>query len=419
MDIAIAQNKTKSRTRVLLLLVVLGTPTIFAINYLWLLGQAEYSIDRNTVVLGEVKRGAFSISVRGSGLLVPDNVQWLSASVEAKVVRLVVKPGNYVKAGDLMVELSNPKLVQQLSEAKWELAAMEAEANAAKVAQESALLEQKANTLNAKLDYESSLLENTMQTDLLEQSAGAVSKLSYQRTRLETDQYKQRWLISQERLTKMQENLNAQNEARLARVSKAENIMLRIQQQVEELNVEASMDSIVLEMPLEPGQSIVVGSNIAKLAQQDSLIAELKVPEIQIRQVAIGQRAEIDTRNSIIAGVVSRIDPSVINGNVLVDITFSQVLPTDARPDLSVDGEIKISEIAEALYVERPLFSQSKSETAFYALSDDGMFAERVKVKVGFGSVNQIQVIEGLKEGDKIITSDPTRFERYKKFRIN
>lgn len=419
MDIQIKKSKTPVRLKQFVFVIFAVIAIYQVADYLWFVSQADAVFKRDTLVLGEVKRGPFSVSVRGAGVLVPDNVHWLSASVEAKVVRRAVKAGNKVKAGDLIVELSNPQLVQRLAEATWELAALEAEANAAKVVRDSALLEQKALTLNAKLYYERSLLENTMQTDLLQQSEGAVSKLNYQRTRLETDQFKQRWKISQERLEKMQENVLAQNAASDARVNKAKNIRHRIQQQVDELTVRASMDSIVLDMPLEPGQSITVGANIAKLAEQGSLIAELQIPEIQIGEVQVGQAVVIDTRNHIAQGHVSRIDPAVVNGNVQVDVAFTSDLPADARPDLSVDGVIKIAVIEETLFVERPLFAQAQSDAFLYALTEDGQFAERVAVKIGLGSVGQVQVLQGLRVGDRIVTSDPTKFETYQKFRIN
>ncbi|PHZ83884.1 efflux RND transporter periplasmic adaptor subunit [Paremcibacter congregatus] len=419
MDIAITKKKIPNIKRYILLFL-LALSLFFTAKYLWFLGQADFSIDRDTVVLSEVKRGKFTVSVRGTGVLVPDNIEWLSANVDAKVVKLEVKAGNFVKKGDLILELSNPQLIQQFAEAQWELEAREAELKAAKTAQESALLEQKANVLNAKMDYESSLLTYNAQGELFNnQSAGAVSKITFEITRLETDQLKQRWLISQEQRVKMEENLFAQNNARAARLNQTKKILERFQQQVDNLHVKATMDSVVLEMPLEAGQSIKMGANIAKLAQEDSLIAELQVPEIQIRDVAVGQRVIIDTRNNKMEGRVARIDPSVINGNVQIDVIFSENLPDDARADLSVDGEIIITEITDALYVDRPLFAQSKSKSAFYKLIQDGQFAQRVEVTSGYGSVNQIQIIDGLQAGDKIITSDPTRMESYNKIRIN
>lgn len=416
MDIARSKKKTPNIKRYVIL-VLLTLPIIFAVKYLWFLGQADFSIDKNTMVFGEVKRGNFTVSVRGTGLLVPDNVQWLSASVDGKVERLVVKAGNVVKQGDLIIELSNPQLVQQLSEARWELEAMEAETKAAKIAQESDLLAQETTVLNAKLDYESSALQFQAESTLLE--TGTVSKLTHEKTELETDQFQQRWIISQQQYRKMEQNLVAQNNARAARLSKTRKVLERIQQQVDDLQVKATINSVVLEVPLEPGQRTITGSNIAKLAQQDSLIAELQVPEIQIRDVAVGQKVIIDTRNNKMEGKVARVDPAVINGNVQVDVVFIGSLPDDARPDLSIDGEIIITEIADTLYVERPLFAQSRSRSVFYKLTEDGDFAEQVEVKVGYGSVNQIQVMEGLSVGDKVITSDPSRWESYQKIRLN
>ncbi len=418
MDITIEKKKTRNSKK-FVFIALLTLPVLFAANYLWFLSQADFSVNQKSMVFAQVTQGQFTVSVRGTGVLVPDNIQWLSANVDAKVLRVAVKAGNVVFNGDLIAVLSNPQLEQTLEENQWELEAQQAEATAARIAQESSLLEQKANMLNAKLDYESSSLKSDAQAKLFKQATGAVSKLDYEKTLLETSQFKQRWAIAKERYKKMQENLVAQNNARQARLNKTSKSLERIQHQVDSLLVRATMDSVVQEMPLEPGQQIVVGTNIAKLAQQDSLIAELQIPEIQIRQIAIGQRVIVDTRNNKIEGKVSRIDPAVINGNVQVDVIFSEALPGDARSDLSVDGEIKIAEIASTLHVERPLFAQSQSKSSFYKLTEDGDFAERIAVTVGYGSVNRIQIIDGLDSGDKIIISDPTSWETYDKIRIN
>jgi HlyD family secretion protein len=390
-----------------------------ALNYLWLLSQADFSVDAKSIVTDEVKRGEFSVSVRGSGVLVPDNVQWLSASVEARVERVVVKPGTLVKRGDLIVELSNPQLLQLLEETQWELEARVAEATASQVRQKSEFLMQKAVMLNAKLDYESSKLKLEAHTQLLSRNLGVVAKIDYEQTRLETMQSKQRWDIQQEVLSTMQESIEAQNNARIARLNKMRKELERAQQQVENLKIVASIDSVVQEVPVEPGQRISMGGNIAKLAQQDSLIAEINIPELEIRNVAIGQTVIIDTRNNKVTGRVSRIDPAVVNGNVQVDVEFIGKLPLDARPDLAVEGEIKIAEISDTLFVNRPLFAQSQSETAVYKISLDGNFAQRVMVTLGKGSIHQIQVMHGLSLGDKIIISDPSNWDSYQKIRIN
>ncbi|MFT7561016.1 MAG: HlyD family secretion protein [Flavobacteriales bacterium] len=416
MDIAISKKKSLPYQHLIVIAIAVLALLVLG-RYMWRLSSAEFKVDRDSIMVSEVQRGEFKVSIRGTGVLVPDNVQWLSADVDATVERLVVKAGNVVNTGDLLVVMRNPQLEQKLSESQWELEAMKAEIKASRVAQESALLEQKTALLNAKLAYESSALRYEAQSVLI--GTGAVSKLEYQRTGLETDQLKQRWSISIEQYSKMQENLVAQNEARVARIKQIKNRVERIEQQVAGLHVRASMPSVVLEAPLEPGQRISTGTKIAKLAQQNLLIAELQVAELLIGDVALGQTVVVDTRNSTIRGEVIRIDPAVINGNVQIDIRFTEDLPADARPDLSVDGEILVAEIDDAIFVDRPLFSQSHSETKIYKISRDGVFAEQVSVSLGSGSVNKIQIMNGLQVGDRIVVSDPSKFESYKSFLIN
>lgn len=387
--------------------------------YLWFFAQAGFSVDRNTVVIDKVKRGEFIISVRGTGVLVPDNIQWLSGNVEGRVERVTVKPGKVVKKGELIAELSNPQLLQFLEETRWELEANIAENKAENVAQKSAMLAQRAIVENAKLNFESSKLEQEAHAQLFQKSTGAISKIDYERTILETAQFQQRWKIQQEIFSTMEENMAAQREARGSRLQKMRKILERAQQQVNSLQIFASIDSVVQEVAVEPGQRLAMGSNIAKLAEQNSLIVELQVPELQIRGVKIGQRVVIDTRNNKVSGLVTRVDPAVINGNVQVDVEFSEEIPTDARPDLTVEGEIKIAEVKNTLYVDRPLFSQSQSQTALYRMSEDGNFAEKIFVTLGQGSLSQIQILEGLAAGEKIIISDPSQWDSYQKIRIN
>lgn len=418
MDISIAKQTKFSFKRLWPLIpvvLIIGG----ALHYLLLLAQADFAIDSDTLVYGEVKRGEFSVSVRATGVLVPDNIQWLSASVAARVERVVVKAGTWVKKGDLIVELNNPQLVQLLEETEWELEARIAESKASQVQQKSQLLQQKAVMLNAELNYESSKLKLDAETKLFLKKNGAVSQLDYEKTRLETIQLEKRWKIQQQILLTQNENMLAQNNARRSRLNKMRKTLERAQQQVHNLMITASIDSVVQEVAVEPGQRLTMGSNIAKLAQQDALIAELQVPELQIAGVSIGQRVMIDTRNNKVPGIVSRVDPAVVNGNVQVDVEFIGKLPADARPDLTVDGEIKIAEIADTLYVNRPLFAQSQSNAALYKISSNGDFAEQVKVKLGKGSINQIQIIEGLSLGDKVIISDPSNWQSYPKVRIN
>lgn len=418
MDISIAKQKKPKYTQ-LLIWGLACTVVATAMYYLWYLAQADFSVDANKIVTGSVKRGEFSVSVRGSGILVPRNIQWLSSNVEARVEKVIVKAGKSVKKGELIVQLSNPQLEQLLEETKWELEAKIAESEAAKVEQEALLLDQKSLMLDAKLNYESSKLKQDAQEQLYQSGSGVISKIDYEKTRLETIQLDQRLDLQTARLKKVQQNIIVQSNARQARLNKMQKTLERAQQQVDSLMVVATLDSVVQEVPVEAGQRVNMGGNIAKLARKDDLIAELKIPEIQIRDVVIGQKVIIDTRNNKVFGTVSRVDPAVVNGSVQVDVSFTDSLPSDARPDLTVDGEIKVSHIADTLFVDRPLFSQSQSTSSFYKVSDDGRFAEQITVMLGKGSINQIEILNGLAVGEKIIVSDPSNWDTHKKIRIN
>ncbi len=409
------QNRLKSLWPFALLIVVIA----LALNYSFSLAQADFFVDDETMVYAKVKQGNFYVSVRGTGTLVADNIQWLAASVDGHVERVVVKPGKVVKKGELIIALSNPQLQQLLEETEWELEANIAESKASEVEQKSAILFQKAQMLDAKMNFESSKLKLDAQKELFDKKSGAVSRIDYEKTTLETAQLNQRWQIQDKIWQTMIENLVAQNNARQSRLNKMRKTLERAEQQVKNLMVYATLDSVVQEVAVEPGQRITMGSSLAKLAQQGSLIAELQVAELLISEVRIGQQVIVDTRNSKVSGVVSRIEPTVVNGSVQVDVDFTQALPSDARPDLSVEGEIKITDIANALYVSRPIFAQSNSTSTLYKLDDDGDFAQRTQVKLGKGAINEIQIIEGLALGDKVVISDTSSWQNFEKIRIN
>ena len=418
LDISIT-NKKQYRLKSLWPFALLIVVIALALNYSFSLAQADFFVDDETMVYAKVKQGNFYVSVRGTGTLVADNIQWLAASVDGHVERVVVKPGKVVKKGELIIALSNPQLQQLLEETEWELEANIAESKASEVEQKSAILFQKAQMLDAKMNFESSKLKLDAQKELFDKKSGAVSRIDYEKTTLETAQLNQRWQIQDKIWQTMIENLVAQNNARQSRLNKMRKTLERAEQQVKNLMVYATLDSVVQEVAVEPGQRITMGSSLAKLAQQGSLIAELQVAELLISEVRIGQQVIVDTRNSKVSGVVSRIEPTVVNGSVQVDVDFTQALPSDARPDLSVEGEIKITDIANALYVSRPIFAQSNSTSTLYKLDDDGDFAQRTQVKLGKGAINEIQIIEGLALGDKVVISDTSSWQNFEKIRIN
>nr|WP_246239922.1 HlyD family efflux transporter periplasmic adaptor subunit [Pseudoalteromonas caenipelagi] len=384
---------------------------------LWQFSRAELTLNANSLVISQVQRGDFTVTVRGNGVLVPEKVQWLSASGDAKVDALLYKPGQQVRQGDEIVRLTNPRLEQELSEAEWELSALEAEHKASDLAEQAAIAKQRSDILNAQMALTGAEHEYQAHQELI--ATGAVSKLDFQRAKIALEQAQQALRSAKVQLAESIKSLQAQQHARFARLNQLKNRVSRIQTQVNDLTVRASIDSIILALPIEVGQHVSMGSNIAKLANQNALIAELQIPEIQIQQIAVGQKVTIDTQNNEVLGRVTRIDPEVVQGNVQVDVAFSQALPSDARPALSVNGEITIAQLSDTLYVSRPLFSQSQTQSSVYKLSSDGLMAERTAVKLGLGSVSYVQIIQGLQEGDQVITSDPSRFESYTQFRIN
>lgn len=417
MDIKVSKPSKRNSLSWYIAIALLLVGFAYGGFYVWQLGQAEVSLDANSVTIGRVTRGDLDITVRGNGILAPENVQWMAASSEAKVKRLVLKAGNHVKQGDLIIELENPELSQALAEAQWELSALEAEHKAQQVVLNSQIKQQQSTLKNELLSLQAAQQEFTAHQELID--TGAVSKLDYQRAEITLKQREQAVIFAKQLLAENKQNNKALQQARYARLEQTKKRVARIQHQVDQLQVKASIDSVVLAVPVEVGQHVNMGTNLAKLADKKDLIAELQVPEIQIQRVQTGQQVKIDTQTTIIEGVVARIDPAVIQGNVQVDIALTSAIPSEARPDLSVDGEIQIAKLTNVLYVERPVFSQGNSNAGLYQLTNSGQFANRTQVEIGMASVRHIEIINGLNEGDLIITSDPTRFESYQTIKIN
>ncbi|MFC3033254.1 efflux RND transporter periplasmic adaptor subunit [Pseudoalteromonas fenneropenaei] len=396
-----------------LVLVVLGV--FFVTKSLATVG---FHVDRDSIVISNVKKGEFKASVKGPGILAPNNVRWLSSRVDGHVERVLVKAGDAVVEGQALLELSNPKLVREREEAQWEYEAQESDIKAQLAANESQLLDQKAMTLESKSAYDAVKLRFDAESELLEKGKGAISLIDYKRTKLQMEQYKERWEIEIVRFEKLKKAIKAQNDANQARLNKMANTLEKVQQQVAGLTLRATMNAVVQEIPNNAGQKVSEGEPIAKLAKQDELYAVLSIPEIQIGAVQLGQKVTIDTRNNKIVGSVLRIDPSVRDGVVKVDVLLNEQLPSDARPDLSIEGDIEVAYLPNALSVARPTFSQSHSITSLYKINKESQTIERVVVKFGQGASDRIQIIDGLEEGDQIVISDTSSWDNHQNIRI-
>jgi HlyD family secretion protein len=371
------------------------------------LKPAGYPVARAAVAIGTVVTGPMDVRVHGNGSLQPVTVRWVAAQVEGRVEQVVAKAGAAVKEGDTLVLLSNPALLQVQEESRWSLEAMLAEYNALKVALASEQLNQQTTVVKAEFAYNSAKLQYDAEARLIADKGQVISELDHKRTELNVHQLSETLRIERDRLKHFDNNLRAQLTAKDAQVEKLRKQFLRAKEQVDSLTVRAPMTGIVQASPLEPGQRLQIGGNIAKVADPSTLYVELKIPEQQARDLAIGQTASIDTRMGLVAGAVARVDPAVVAGMVKVDITLIESTPKGARPDLSVDGSVQITALAHAVYVPRPALSQTGQHSTVYRLIDN-QHAERIEVQFGQASVNQIEIKAGLKPGDQIVLNDTT-----------
>ncbi len=397
-------------------IILLVTASIAAKTYL---GDTSFVVDRDTLQFAKVQKGEFLIEVNGIGLLKPENTQWISSEVSGRVEQILVKPGSHVSIGQQLVRLSNPELIRALQKAKWEVQATEAEMVATMVQLESQLLDLETRVDEAKFNYQSTKLKLDAESELIEAGKSSISKIEFQRTILSVDQQKQRWLAEQRRAKKMRDNISASKSAKLARLELVKSNYQSIQGQVESLSVKTQVAGTIQTIALELGQQIQTGDSIATLADHSSLIAELKVQELQVQDIAIGQPVIIDTRSSEFKGVVSRVDPRVQQGMVQVDVEISDKLPAEARPDLNIEGRIVVKKISDALFVKRPNFAPRNTEVKLFSLSNDKQFINRRQVKLGITSVSQVQINSGLSEGDYIVTTDISEYIQHQQILIN
>jgi len=380
------------------------------------LEPAAPGVARSSLWLDTVKRGDMLREVRGPGTLVPKEIRWIAAETSARVERIVVKPGAQVQADTVILELSNPEVIDQQLGADAALKAAEADYQAHRMTLESQLLDQRANLAGVKSDYESARLQAEAERDLAQ--SGIIPRIQSRRSDLATEQLKLRTGIEHERIAKFEQTIAAQLAADRARLDQLRNAAELRRRQADGLHLKAGIAGVLQQVPVQEGQQVSAGTNLARVAKPGELMAELRIPETQVRDVAFGQSVRVDTRNGIVSGQVIRIDPAVRNGSVQVDVELSGELPAGARPDLSVDGTIEIERLTDVLYVGRPAYGQPESEVRLFRLEPDSNRALRVAVKLGRASVSQIEIGAGLNVGDQIILSDTSPWDAYDRLKI-
>jgi HlyD family secretion protein len=366
------------------------------------------SVAREQLYLDSVKEGTLERKVRGPGVLQPREARWLSTRVDARVDRVLVRAGETVEADTVIVQLSNPEVERAADAAALEVAAARAEYAAARLELESQRLDRRSSLAEARATAESARLQSVAEE--LAFKTGAVSGLQSQRSKILSTQLGERAEIEEQRLAALDAAVGAQLEARMARLRQLERTADERRLAAESLQVRAGLAGVVQSVPVQEGQQLAPGANVARVAKPDTLYAELRIPELDARDLAAGQPASIDMRDRLVRGRVVRVDPAVVAGAVRVDIDFDESLPSQARADLSVDGTISIETLNGVRFVGRPVGAQSDSVTTVFRARAGDNVAERVQVKFGKASVNQIVVLEGLEPGDIVALADTTQW---------
>jgi len=418
MDIARPEFKQQKQKRQIAMaagVVVVVAALSFAV---YRLKPAAPTVERGTVWTDAVKRGPMLRQVHGLGSLVPsqESVLQIPAETEATVVRIHMLPGSLVKKDTILLDMSNPQVEQAAVDAQLQLKAAEAEYLSQKMKLESDLMNEKAGAATVKADYTQAQLQ--ADTDKALYDLGVISGLAYKASKGKSDEFTTRNGLEDQRLMSSQRANDSQLAEQQSKVEQMRVLAELKKKQLDALRVRAGIDGVLVELPLHVGEHVLPGAMLAKVVQPNHLMAELKVAETQARDVQIGEPATVDTHNGVVAGEVTRVDPSVQNGTVTVDVKLTGELPKGARPDLSVDGTVDLERLSNVLYVGRPAFGQENSTISLFKLGSDGHEAIRVPVKVGRASVNSIQVLDGLHEGDTVVLSDMSRWDNTDRIRL-
>ena len=385
------------------------------------LKPAAPSVDRATVWVDTVKRGQMLRQVRGSGTLIPEDIRWISATTQGRVERILLRPGAQVTPTTVILELSNQDLEQAVKDAQLAYQSALAAFENRKADLENQLLTQQSGVATIESNYKQALLDFEANEQL--RKDGLVSELTVKRNRGQVEELKNRLAIEQKRIEMTKAGIKSQlapQEAEIAQRRAAAELQAR---RLEDLKVKAGMAGVlqcVCSSPtvqVELGAQVGPGTNLARVADPTNLKAELRIAETQTKDIRIGQFAEVDTRNGVVRGKVSRIDPASLNGTVGVDVTLDGDLPQGARPDLSVDGTIRLEELNDIIYVGRPAFGQENSSVSLFKVQPDGE-AVRTTVKLGRSSVNTIEIVEGLQPGDQVVLSDMSTYDEYQRVRL-
>lgn len=408
------QKKVRQVAFIVVGLVVVGLVSVVLAR----LKPAAPTVERATVWVDTVKRGAMLRQVRGLGTLVPvdEARRWIPASTQGRVERIVLRPGAIVTPDTVVLELSDPTARQTLDDAEQQLLAAEADLASLDARLQTERLTQRSAAATVDADFQQARLEKEVNEDLAKD--GLVSTLVLRQSTVKASSLETRNRLEQERVEVAESNIRAQLKAQQARIDQLRSLVGLRREQVDQLRVRAGMHGVLEQVPVEVGMQVAPGTNLARVADPTRLKAELRIAETQARDLTIGQVAQVDTRNGIIPGRVVRIDPAAQNGTVTVDVQLEGELPRGARPDLSVDGTVELERLDNVLYVGRPAFGQEQSTVGLFRIDPATGEASRLQVQLGRSSVNTIEILNGLAEGDQVVLSDMSAWDQFDRIRL-
>jgi HlyD family secretion protein len=414
----IARPEIKSRKRLLRIvysavgLVLLALVTVGLSR----LKAAAPTVDKATVWTDTVKRGPMLREVRGLGTLVPETIRVIPAATDGRVERRLLLPGTPVNAKTVVLELTNSELQQSVLDAGFQLKGVEAEYNNLKAQLDNQLMEQRSKAAGVRSEFHQAQLQREADDQLYK--AGITAEIVWKTSQVKAEELEKQNEIAEKQVDTFAKSIEAQLAVQRAKVDGQRALYELRQHQLDQLHVRPGIDGVLQELAVEVGQQVTPGTILARVAQPSHLKAELKIAETQAKDVALGQKASIDTHNGAVLGHVTRIDPSVQNGTVSVDVALDGMLPPGSRPDLSVEGTIEIERLADVLSTGRPVHGDTDSTVGLFKVMNDGTEALRVQVKLGRTSVNSVEILQGLAAGDQVILSDMSAWDNFDRVRL-
>jgi HlyD family secretion protein len=386
----------------------------------WRLNQlkpAAPTVERGTVLVDTVKRGLMVRDVHGLGTLVPEDILWIQSEFDSQVGKILSQSGDEVNPDSVLLVLTNPQMEADANDYEWQ--AKQAEANYAdlKVKLQSQTFDEQLQVATMQGDLKQAEITKEIEEKLLESHLD--SQLNARLAIAKWEQAVSRFQMEKQKLDIMKQSVDAQLEAQHVQIEKLRATGQLKKKQVDELTIRAGIKGRMQEMTLQAGQRVKPGDVLAKVAQPWKLMARLQITETQAKDILLGQKASIDTRNGIVPGHVTRIDASIVNGTRTIDCKLDGPLPTGAVPDLSVDGTVEIERLPNVVYMQRPVFGQPNSSVSLFKLDPDNKEATRIVVRLGRASVNATEILDGLKPGDQVILSEIPGQDQNTRIRLN